>query len=82
MLSHSSAVKSVFSTVKPWASRCVEALAQSTASTRVLMSIELAGFPEYLEKDLLHHIFGLSRVAKNSQRNFQNEAVKTVKQDR
>src|SRR5882762_9783989 len=43
MVSHSSAVKSFLSVAQPSSSSCVEALAQSTASTRVSMSAELTG---------------------------------------
>src|SRR5262249_3960632 len=45
MASHSSAVRSRPSVAQPEPSRCFEALAQSTASTRVLTSTELTGLP-------------------------------------
>src|SRR5207245_11047407 len=43
MLPHSSAVKSVCSIVQPYPSRCGDALGQSIASTRVVMSTEVTG---------------------------------------
>jgi hypothetical protein len=45
-----------------------------------LSGVELSGFIENFKKEILHHIFRLAWVAKDSQNNFQDQPIKAIKQ--
>ena len=68
--------------VPPAAQTPVVGILENPCFGAALGRIKLSRFVEDFKKDFLHYIFRLTWIAKDPHRNFQNQPVKAIKQDR
>ena len=67
--------------VLPAAQTSVVGILEDPGFRAALGRVELIRFVEDFKKDILHQIFRLTPVTKDSQSNFQNKPVKAIKQN-
>jgi hypothetical protein len=68
--------------VLPAAQAPVVGILQNPSFRTAFGRVKLSRFVEDFKEHILHHIFGLTRIAKNSQSNFQDHPIKAIEQNR